>query len=50
MLTSKHIVSLDFGVMYHGTKAVKIFKVNGRLKGEDGVGRNPGRRQASFGK
>lgn len=43
MLTSKHIVSLNFGVIYHGTKAVKIFEVNGRLKGEDDVRRDPGR-------
>lgn len=44
MLTSKHIVSLNFGVIYHGAKAVKIFEVNGRFKGKDGVGGNPGRR------
>ncbi len=44
MLTSKHIVSLDFGVIYHGTKAVEIFEVNGRLKGKDDVRRNSGRR------
>lgn len=44
MLTSKHIVSLNFGVIYHGTKTVKIFEVNGRFKGEDDVRRNPGRR------
>lgn len=48
MLTSKHIVSLDFGVMYHGAKAVEIFEVNGRFKGEDDVWGNPGWGQASF--
>lgn len=43
MLTSKHIVSLNFGVIYHGAKAVKIFEVNGRFKGKDDVRRDPGR-------
>ena len=47
-LKEKHETILVIGVRDHGAKAVEIFEVNGRFKGEDGVGRNPGRRQASF--
>ena len=46
----KHETILVIGVRDHGAKAVEIFEVNGRFKGEDDVWGNPGWGQASFGK
>lgn len=37
MLTSRYNVSIDFGVIDHGTKAIKIFEIDGRPEGEDGI-------------